>query len=486
MPSIGSILSIARTAISAQQAAIATVSHNIANAETEGYSRQRVELMPGDPVRFTYGSFGSGVQIQSVTRARSELLDANYHREAGASEGTGLRRDILSQIQDIFGEPGTTGLTGALDAFWNSWSDLANNPGNATAQNAVRQYGAQVAQSLNSFDTQLNQIAANTRSQLASSVSQLNALSSQVADLNVRILAAESGGKQAPDLRDARDRLTDQMAKVGGTRAILQNDGTVAVTLGGTTLVDQSVARVLQVNAAVSGTTISLTTNTEPLVQLGGTLEASLTVLNGDIPAVRTRLDTLAKGVVNGVNYLHEEGWTAAGDALGVGNWTPPARTGSMVDFFDPAGTSAATIKLSAAVQANAGVIASGTTQNAPGDNSLALALGALRDGVGLSALQTKMGGAFSTQVGLAAGESYDDHYRQTVTDLGLQVASAEAEADVHETLASQADARRQSMSGVSTDEELTLLMRFQQAFVAASRLAQVADDMAQAVLDMV
>jgi flagellar hook-associated protein 1 FlgK len=172
---------------------------------------------------------------------------------------------------------------------------------------------------------------------------------------------------------------------------------------------------------------------------------------------------------------------------LGNANWnpaTPP--TGSRVNFFNPANTTAASISISAEVSANAGVIASGSTQNAPGDNSLALAIGALRDSSGTAALRTSMGAAtFAAQVGLTGSATLGDSFRDTVTSVGMQVSAATDSATVHDTLASQADTRRASVSGVSVDEELTLLMRYQQAFQAASRLVRTADEMMQSLLEM-
>jgi flagellar hook-associated protein 1 len=121
----------------------------------------------------------------------------------------------------------------------------------------------------------------------------------------------------------------------------------------------------------------------------------------------------------------------------------------------------AALISLSAELAANAGVIASGSTQNAPGDNSIALAIGSLRDSSGIASLQTAMGAAsFTSQVGLPGTATFGDSFRDTITDLGTQVSSANDSATVYDTLANQADTRRQSVSGVSINEELTLLMR--------------------------
>lgn len=486
MPGFGSILSIARTAIAAQQTAVQVVSQNIANAGTEGYSRQRAELAAATPQRFGFGSLGTGVQVQNVVRLRDAFLDNNYRTEAANAEGFGLRRDVLSQVEGIFGEPSDQSLSSALDAFWSSWSDLANNPGTPSAQAVVRQRGVEVASTLNRFASRLNDLEATNRSRLSSTVDEVNRLGGQLAELNGQITAAEVGGTMAPDLRDARDRIADQLAKLGGARMMEQSNGTMSFVIGGVTVVDGSSARTIEVRPGIP-TAIGLVGAADPLPPSTGTLGAMATLLNVDIPDIRAKLDGLAKGLVNGVNFLHTSGWTAAGDALGNANWnvaTPP--TGSRVNFFNPANVTAASIGLSAEVTASAAVIASGSTQNAPGDNALALSIGSLRNTTGIASLQTAMGAAaFAAQVGLTGGATYNDTYRTTVTNVGLQVRAADSSATVYETLTNQADTRRSSVNGVSIDEELTLLMRYQQAFQAASRLVNVADEMMQTLLTM-
>ena len=486
MPGFGSILSIARTAIAAQQTAVQVVSQNVANAETPGYSRQRAELAAARPQRLGFGSLGMGVEVLNVVRLRDGFLDTNYRNEAANAEGFGLRRDVLTQVEGIFGEPSDQSLSNSLDAFWSAWSDLANNPGTPSGQSVVRQRGIEVASTLNRFASRLGDLEATNRSRLASTVDEVNRLGSQLAELNGQITAAEVGGTMAPDLRDARDRIADQLAKLGGARMMEQSNGTMSFVVGGVTIVDGSTARAIEVRGG-SPTSVGLVGAADPLPASNGTLGAMTTLLNTDLPAIRAKLDALAKGLVNGVNYLHTSGWTPAGDALGSANWnvaTPP--TGSRVNFFDPANVTAASIGLSAEVTANAAVIASGSTQNAPGDNTLALAIGSLRDATGIASLQSSMGAAaFAAQVGLAGGATYGDTYRNAVTNVGLQVRAADSSATVYETLANQADTRRSSVNGVSIDEELTLLMRYQQAFQAASRLVNVADEMMQTLLTM-
>lgn len=485
MSTFGSILSIARGALAAHQAAIQTVSHNIANADTEGFSRQRAELAPSHPQRLPFYNIGTGVTVTNVVRMRDQLLDTTYRREAGNTEAWTLRHGALAEIEGILGEPSDTGLGQTLDQFWNAWSDLSNNPGNATAQNVVRQRGSQVAYTLNTFSTQLADLANRTRVRIADTVGQVNALAQQIATLNGQITTAEVIGQQAPDLRDQRDMVADALAKLAGARTIEQANGTVGVYLGTMMLVDANNARTLEARGG-NPITFGLLGDPDPLQGVGGPLAALADVVNTDLPSVQGRLDELARAVVNGVNEYHMSGWTPAGEALGGSNWVPPGPTGSRVAFFDTAFTTAGTIRLSAAVVADATVVASGDVQNAPGNNTLALAISALRSDTGVDALRTRMGVAFGTQVGLATGVSYMDHYAQTVTEVGVNTADAESQSVVYSSLTRQAETRRASVSDVSIDEELTLLMRHQQAYAAAAKLVNAADEMAATILQMV
>lgn len=485
--SIGSILSIARGAISAHQVALQTVSQNIANAEVEGYSRQRAEMITSYPQRFPNYTVGTGVSVRGVIRMRDELLDASYRREVGNRESYSVRRDLLGEVEGLLGEPSESGLANTLDQFWNSWSDLANNPGSAIAQSAVRQRGQQVAYTLNSYSQRIDDLTVRTRGHLSDVAGQVNTMAKQVAEINKQLTAAEVSGQQTPDLRDARDRIADKLAQLVGARVEIQANGTMGVYLGGLMLVDANNAHQLEVRSTTTTTNLAMVGDVEPIQTVGGQAGQMISFINTDVPAMQGRLNDFARGLVNGVNEYHASGWTAAGDALGNANWNPlNGPTGSRVNFFDSSFTTAGTIRLSSEVTASALVIASGDVQNAPGNNSLATAIGALRDDNGMAALQTRMGANFATQIGFASGESYSDHYTTTVTQLGVDTADAQSQFDVYDALSTQADNRRASVSGVSIDEELTLMLRHQQAYTAASRLVKVADEMAQSILNMV
>ncbi len=474
MSSLGSILSIARGAMSAQQTIIQTAGHNIANVETPGYSRQRVELTPAVPEQFRYGSVGTGVTISNITQARDTMLDASFRAESGSASSSQLRQDLLGSVEGVLGEPSDTGLAAAMDAFWSSWSDLQAQPTSSAARSVVQQRGQQVASMLNGFDTRLDDIAHQTSVRLGSTVDRINALSDQIAALNGRIVASEFGGTQAGDLRDQRNLALDELSTLATTNVIANPDGSVMVHLGTNNLVDGTTARHVKTVTTTSGdVAMQMTSGTEPMLPVGGSAQVMMDFMNRDVKDVRGQLDALANGLVTSVNAIHNTG------ELYPPNGAAPVAAG---DFFDPAHVSAADIRLSAGVAASAANIAAGAAAGVnapgPGNNEIALAMAKLRDAAAQVTYVDKLG---QTQSG-----SFTSFYNDVNSHLGTQVTNAASDADVHSTLASQADTRRQSVSGVNLDEELTTLMRAQQAYAAAAKVVSTASDMMDTLIKMV
>jgi len=248
--SINSILNTASIALSAQQLAIETAGNNIANASVAGYSRQRVDMHTNTPVQMPYGMVGTGVVPTDISRIRNALLDSTYRDQAAQSGAYSTRSDLVGQISSMFNEPSDNGLAEQLDQFWSAWGDLANNPTNTAAKSVVQQRGAAVASTLNGFSTQLDSIAASTREKVATQISTINTDTAQIATLNKQIVAAEAGGKSAPDLRDQRDRLLDDMAQMVPVKTIDHTDGSTTVYIGNSTVVDAAEAKQLAALAA--------------------------------------------------------------------------------------------------------------------------------------------------------------------------------------------------------------------------------------------
>ena len=203
----------------AQQAALDTVGHNVANANTDGYSRQSVNLSTTRPEN-VYGAngenqAGTGVNVQSITRARDTFMDRQMWKE-NSSLGYGqIVQDTLGRVEGVFHEPSETGVQTTLNRFWNSWQTLATNASDDGMRTAVRQRGVELTDAIAHATQQLTDMVADTNSVVDIKVNNLNQMSAEIYSLNRQIVTIETGGlDHANDLRDRRDTLVDQMSKI--------------------------------------------------------------------------------------------------------------------------------------------------------------------------------------------------------------------------------------------------------------------------------
>lgn len=454
--SLTSLLSIARTALLTQQKAIDVTGHNIANASTEGYTRQRLVLEPATPLQTPIGQIGRGVTASGIERIRSQFLDASYRKENGDLGRFGTNSDLLTQVEGIFGEPSGTGLANGIDQLFSAFGDLANDPTSKTARTLVGDAGNSLSQMFQDTDRRLTDSAADVTARMRSAVDDVNQIVAQIADLNTRIRAGTAGNREAPDIKDQRDKLVDQLSGIVGVRVLERTDGTIGVAAGDALLVDGGLSSTLDVRDNGAGSfTVGVTGTTGAINLHGGSLGALTELSTTTIPGLRAKLNTLVKGIVTEVNALHRAGTGLTG--------------GTGVDFFNPTGLTAASMQLSGAVKLSTDNIAAGKS-GAAGDNTNALALAALR----------------TSGVASFSGSTIGQAYQTLVSELGVTVRDATEKQSAQEIVVAHADTLRQSVSGVSVDEELTTLIGQQNAYKAAAKLVTAADDMVQAVIGMV
>ena len=479
-----SLMSVARSALLTHQTSLQTISHNIANAETPGYSRQEAVITTNTPTRMAYGVVGNGVHVDSIIRRRDQFLDDSFRTADGLASGADMRRDLMGQVESVFGEPSDEGMSNALDAFWSGWSDLTSSPGSLSTRAIIQQRGRQAATLFNDYDTRLTQLRSTTLDRLQGSVATINVVAEQVADLNKQIAESELSGNTANDLRDLRDGKLDELAKLGGTRSFTQSNGSVTVLIGNATLVQGDSVQKLSLayevitpppTTPVIDVKVRLQISKSPdlVIPLPSEIKAVMDVLNVDIPDTRSRLDALAANLVSAVNAVHTTGYTF------TGNTVPGTAAGN----FFAAGTpsipvTASNIQLDSAVANDPFRIAASGSLNGPTDNSVAQRVAQLR--------LTENTVSWSSSTGATETGSFLGFYRSMVTRIGVDVAAADDNATVYQSLADQADSRRQAVSGVSTDEELVNMMRVQQSYQAATKMIKMADEMMQTLLSLV
>ncbi len=465
MPSsLFGILNIARSGMAAQQLQLEVASQNLANANTPGYSRQRAELAARRPLFMPEGMLGTGVMVGDISRTRDVLLDRQVRSSTSDLLGDQMRFDLLSSVERLVNEPGDAGLGGTLDAFYSAWSDLANDPTGVGTRAVLVERGRQVAEHLNRLSGGLDTLRTTARDRMDTDLTRANQLLAEVAHLNSEITAVRAAGNSAPDLGDRRDMALDELSGILDIQVFPQERGDVNVSVGGVAVVGGASARSL--NLTGGGGTWTVTTSTGVTISTpGGTVGAALRVLSQDEPAFRASLDDLARGLAESVNAIHATGTNSNGT------------TG--VDFFDVSGglanLTAGSIALDSQIVADAANVSAGTPDGGglyrPGANDVALALAGLRTA-----------GSAGYLGGATAGEAY----RAFATRVGLAVNAAATDVAAGESLHAAATQRRESLVGVSTDEELVRVIQFQAAYAASARIVNVVDEMLQTLLSIV
>ncbi len=444
MPGLTHALDIARRAMAAQQSIMSVIGHNVANANTPGYTRQVANLAAEVPSQWGTVSFGNGVSIESVQRKRDVCLDQELRLDMAGLGRWQCRAGRLTALEDMINEPSDASLGAAMDAFWNSWSELSSDPDDMTRRAAVREQGRSLSASFQNLVQRLGQVGRGIDSEIQIRAAEFNLILSNLRELNVQVRETELRGLTANDLRDRRDLLLDQMSQLAPVTYSESDDGVLSVRLATTLVLNLTVYRPLEAlveEELAGGGRITLQIEGQGSLEFeGGSLGGLIEMRRETIPALIEEIDLLASDMISGINGLHRAG---------------PSR----VDFF--AGTGAEDMAVSAEIEENLEAINT-STSGLPGDNDIALAITQLRD-------------SRIVAMGTATPREYWD---SVVGRLGVTSRQAQFQEESL-TLTTQAlEQRRRAGSGVSLDEEMANILIAQQAFVAAVRVYEAVGDM--------
>jgi flagellar hook-associated protein 1 FlgK len=487
MPGIGSILDIAKGALITQQKAMTVTSHNIANVNTPGYSRQSALLesiaAPSSSDRI---QIGMGVRINSVVQYVDQFINRSISQETSSLNENESKATILSQIEAIFSETTDQGLSQLMNEFWSAWQDVSNNPGGTTERTALLEKAELLSEQFNSLRTDLTQIKSDMNVSLQASIEELNSTSQGIAELNEKITAAESSGTTANDLRDQRTQLIEKISELVGNVYLEDNQGSLTVlTSNGIMLVDGS----RHWELSQDGDNIYWNNIQSDISKrlVSGKIGAYLDVRDDIVPEYIANLDELAGTIIYQVNDLHYSGF-GLNDSTGLKTFFVP-NPGDDYGAHTPGATfagAAGYIALSSDVKGNpANIAAAGLSGGASGDNENSLKISALQTDETLQIrkwLYENRGQTISSN--LETG-TIGDYYQALTGDIGLSVQEFTQKQDYSQALLDNLSTLRDSVSGVNLDEEMTELMEIQAAYQAAAKLVTVTDEMLQSLFQI-
>jgi flagellar hook-associated protein 1 FlgK len=426
-------LQTALSGLVAEQTALDTTGNNIANANTEGYSRETALLEPNPPLDVaaistltgTGAQIGSGVSVTNITRIRNDYLDSQFRAQNGALSNSSTQAEVLQQASSAFNEPSESGIASQLSKFWSSWNELAKSPTSEAAKEAVVEAGKQLASTINQLSTQLTTLSSQATEQfnsLAGPGGEVEGFANQVAELNSQIKLSEEAGQQPNEMLDRRDLLLDKLSSLANVTVTEQPDHTDTVSFG-------DAAKPL-----VEGGTVNWP---QAITEASGGQLGALLGLNGPkggLTTLESGLDGVAETLAGTVNEHLE-------------SLKPPTT------FFS--GKTAATLAVAVKPEE---VRAYGA--EAVGGNEVARAIAGLRGG------------------------SAEKGYAALVETLGSQVQTAKSDTSNLQSTVTAINDQRQSVSGVSLDEEMTNLITFQRGYQASARTLTAMDEMLETLID--
>ena len=344
-----SILNTGTQGLAASQLALQVTGQNISNANTDGYSRKKVDYAATSQTDGALGQVGTGVTETDIQRMRDGFIDTEI-RDQNQQMGLAKQNSTaLSTIENVFTEPSDNGLQSSLDKFFTDWQDVANNPSDIATRTTLVADATTLTDQFHSMTSQLSALQSQQNDQITQTVSQVNDLLQKISDLNKVIGSVQLDSSQkANDSLDQRDQLITQLSQLVPVNVSENAGGQVTISSNGIELVSPQDCKKLETCSSTvtladgsqsSKVAIRVSGTQQQFIPAGGELKGLFDNRDTLIPSYQAKLDTLAKSLVTSINTMHKQGYTLNGD--------------NGISFFNDAATGASTISLSAAVSAD-------------------------------------------------------------------------------------------------------------------------------------
>lgn len=472
MARIWSMMDIGKRSMMNSQTALQTVAHNVANKSTEGYSRQRVDFKTNDPVSDGRLRLGTGATPGTVTRINNQYLEKQIQRETNTLGYNNGRADLLGRVEQVYNEQETDGLSKQVTNFFNSLRELSNNPESLATRTMVKENGQAMANAFHHVSGQLRKIQKDADFRIKEKITEINQLTTEISSLNEKIAQVEVQGSPANDERDRRDLLLKKLGQKINIRYAEGKSGELTITAGNTAVLvsgnshrDLTVEETPGRDGKRQGNVdifYKSTDNSTPVnvtkQMTGGEIGGLLNVRDKTVNQNLHQLDNMAYHLATEINRAHVQGYDRYN------------QKGQVLFEVPLDGTDAAeTIALNGNIARDVGLIAAAGQPDAPGDNRIANIMSSVEYKPVMEKGSTTIGDYYSTMVG----------------EVGVEAQRANSAQASQKDIVSQLKNIRESLSGVSLDEETTKMIEFQKGFQASARLIRTADEMMDTVLNL-
>lgn len=459
-------LNLGARSLQTQQTGIEVAGHNLANVNNPAYARQRAVIQTSTPVETAIGLKGNGADAVAINQIRDTLLDSQIRTEASVKGSLQAQEEALQYAQANLGQQisstssttslGKGGLADGLNKFFNAFQELAANPTSQGQRQVVLQQAQDLASQFNQIDSRMSSLRTTMDQSLGVDVTKANQLMKDIAGLNDQISLSEfKTGGAANDLRDLRAQKLEELSTLVKIDTTEQSNGMVDISVAGVALVtgNTQTDTLETYNAGAGQMLVRTVTGQQAITPTSGHMQGVIQARDVELAGLQTNIQNLAAALITQVNTIHAAGFSLTGT------------TGA--NFFT--GTTAGNMAVNAALLSSPSLIQASGVSGASGDNQVALAL---------AQLGKQAQGTLGTQ-------TFSQYYGQTVASLGQSIANVESEMENQQIVDNMLAKQRQSVMGVSLDEEMTDLVKFQKAFEASARLITTVDEMLTTVIGM-
>ncbi|MCS7228993.1 MAG: flagellar hook-associated protein FlgK [Candidatus Kryptonium sp.] len=446
MAGLFGIIETAKKAIHSSRTGMEVTSHNVSNVNTPGYTRQRVNLTSTDALSSNSGMINAGVKITGIKQIRNEFIEGEIRRVSNLLSSYSAEKEILTRIESLLNEPSDVGLGQLLENFFNAFDDLSKNPEDRSIRVSVAQTGRALAQRFNDIFYGLLGIKKDIIADLEAKIKNINQIIEDLGKLNQSAINQHNSGFETNDVRDKINQKLKELSNLADIVVSYDESGSVRVSIGGVTVVERNFVQAIDLKFS-DGVVKIVSTQTESELRLNsGEVFVLQNMFNRQVPEIIQRFDELAKNLSKKVNEIHKVGYSIDGT------------TG--LDFF--VGTSIGSIQVNKIIIDNPLKISASINKDA-GNNQVALAISALRNDGQISGV-----------------------YNSIVSDIGLKAKISSDNENLHRMILKQLETQRDAFSGVSIDEEMLNMIKFQKMFEASAKVIQTVNEMIDTILSMV
>ena len=471
---------IGRRALHAQQKGVQVTGQNIANANTEGYSRQAVQMRALVPpaVPGVSTAPGYGVEVSDITRLKSEFYGEQIMKALSDQHYWERLGQTVDGIEAIFQEPDENGINIYLNEFFDAWQEVSVNPESYAARISLREQAVSLTGLVRDIYERLDEFKYDVEKELDTVVSQINSLATEIAGLNEKITYLQALGQKSNEMLDERDLRLQELSELVDIRVIQRTNGSVEVLAGGRLLLHDN--RSFELEKEIKGDVASVKNNLGAELSVkGGALRGMLESYNEVFPRYMDGLDDFVSALVEEVNKIHNEGFGLDGVKFGDGEDGKEGENYFFEPILEPGDSeqpvsAAKTFAVAQRIIDDPGRIAAassiieeseGEETPLPGDGGNALKIAQLREDLV----------SFGNEENKA---TFHDYYRGMIADLGVEGRETNRMLQNFITVADRLQEQQESVSSVSLDDEMLNMVQFQHAYNAAARFLTVFDEM--------